>query len=172
MKRLAACVLLVGCIESDPPGTAPDPALGGEQPPPGEQESQVLDPTPCPATISLYGMADSGSTTFASRAYDTAGEYFCLELDARDNIWIAHFAASTPYEAGAASNFQLDLLTADGAMLREGWDVSVGQTDTRTFANVEYSIEDRVVLSAKLHVHAKMATATGSFSLSLFEPYE
>jgi hypothetical protein len=160
MRLLASCVLvLVGCGESNNHAAQPDGA-----------PATVVEP--CPAITSLYGMGPATATVIASRTYDTAGVDYCLALDARDNLRVAHFMVGTPYEDGTTSNFGLTLIAADGSTIQEGWDVGVGQTNTRTFENLEYSIAERIVLSAKLHVRAKVATVTGEIGLSLFEPYE
>jgi hypothetical protein len=159
--RAAMCLLLVAACTGDPDGVAPDPS--------GDPQQIVL-PAGCDVAQSLYGMSDGGPISIGPRIYDTGGTVFCLELDARDNIHIAHFAAGTSHEQASEASFQLALFGSDDTMLREGWDVTFG--GGTAFANVEYGIRDRVVVEAKLFVRAKAAATSTDLRLYLFEPYE
>lgn len=171
MRTLAVVLALVGCT-GDPDGTLPP---GGDEGDENDNGEQVVHGTPreCEGVISLHGMSETGSAgqvEIPSKAYDVDGEYLCLELDARDNIHIAHFAANTIAEQASASSFEIALLAPDETMLRDGWDVTYGNGNA--FASLEYGITDRVVIEAKLRVRAKSATATSAVRLYLFEPYE
>ena len=60
----------------------------------------------------------------------------------------------------------------DGTVLQDSWDVSVGNSDTRTFANLEWNAPLHVVTETQLWLHAREQTATTTISVSLFEPFE
>lgn len=155
---------LAGCIESDPDGVA------GEGSGSGESIDASLA-SPCEGTAVMQGVDVPDSVTIPSRSYDTNGALFCLELDARQNIQIAHFAAGTAYEQAAASSFVLALFgNGDGTMLREGWDVGFGNGNT--FANLEYGVTKGDYIAVKLFVAAKAGSAATEVNLSLFEPFE
>jgi hypothetical protein len=161
---------LVGCIESDPDGVA------GQGSGSGSGSGTTIDAShasPCEGTTVMQGVDVPASVNIPSRSYDTNGALFCLELDARLNIQVAHFGAGTAYEPGDASSFVLALFgNGDNTMLGEGWDVSVGASDTSTFANLEYGVTKGDYIAVKLFVGAKAAAASTEVNLSLFEPYE
>jgi hypothetical protein len=169
---LAAVVAgsLVGCIKSDPVG----PAGGGSGSGSGSDAGATIDPshaTACEGTTVMQGVDVPAQVTIPSRSFDTRGALFCLELDARQNIREAHFAAGTRNEQAPASSFVLALLgNGNDSMLVEGWDVEFG-TDT-AFANLEYSVTKGDYIAVKLFVAAKTASASTEVSLSLFEPFE
>jgi hypothetical protein len=158
---------LAGCIESDPDGVA------GEGSGSGSGSGAPLDislATPCEGTTVMQGVDIPAKVTIPARSYDVHGALFCLELDARQNIQVAHFAAGTAYEPGADSSFVLGLFgNGDDSMLREGWDV---QLSDRTFANLEYGVTKGDYIAVKLFVAAKAATAATDVDLRLFEPFE
>lgn len=161
---------LAGCIESDPDGVAGEGSGSGSGSGSGEP-IDVSNASPCEGTTVMQGVDVPDSVTIPSRSYDTTGALFCLELDARENIQVAHFAAGTAYEQAAASSFHLALFGGgDGTMLREGWDVGFGNGNT--FANLEYGVTKGDYIAVKLFVAAKTGTATTEVSLSLFEPFE
>jgi len=126
--------------------------------------------------LALYGMDNlSAQPVYGPVAVDTAGITICLSLDARDNLREAHFMSGTPNESGDMSSFELSLRDANDVELVAGWDVSIGNTDTKTAANLEYSFAPGQVYAAKLVVRAKPGRtppATTQVGLSLFEPYE
>jgi hypothetical protein len=127
----------------------------------------------CAHDVALYGMTgNAAATPVGPLTVDTTGIDICLSLDARDNIWVAHFAAGTEYESGASASFVLGLYDLDGNLLRDGWDVSFGSTPTTTFANLEYGITKGQVVEAVLWVRAKTGTANSTVNLHLFEPFE
>ena len=167
-------VLLVGCTatdvdsEADVPDQEPVFDIGDPDAP------QEVVPTPgdCDHSLSLYGMSGSGPTSLGPVTVDGAGIDICLALDARDNIWVGHFAAGTDNETGSASSFQLTLFDRDSHVLRAGWDVTFGSSPPTTFANLEYGVDKGQVLQALLHVRARTGTATSKIDLYLFEPYE
>jgi hypothetical protein len=123
----------------------------------------------CAHHASLYGMAGTMGPSVGPITVDTTGTDICLSLDARDNIWIAHFAASTGHEQGASSSFQLGLYDANGDLIANGWDVNFSSS---TRASIEHGIEKGQLVDVVLWVRAKSGTATSTVSLYLFEPYE
>jgi hypothetical protein len=156
---------LAGCIESDPDGVAGEGGGSGSGAP-----IDISLASPCEGTTVMQGVDVPAHVTIPAQSYDVYGALFCLELDARQNIQIAHFAAGTTYEQGANSSFVLGLFgNGDDSMLREGWDV---QLSDKTFANLEYGVTKGDYIAVKLFVAAKTATASTEVGLSLFEPYE
>ncbi len=164
--------MLAACAGEDsgggtgaPSGTDPQAEIGEPVVPhvPGE----------CAHEVALYGMTGtSEATPVGPLTVDATGIDICLSLDARDNIWIAHFAAGTDYESAASASVALGLYDRDGTLMRDGWDVSFGTNPTTTFANLEYGIEKGQLVSAVLWVRAKSGTATPTVQLRLFEPFE
>jgi len=161
-------LLLVGCTSP-----AVDPPAGRE---PRLEEPPQVPPVigVCSEQVSLYGMTGSATpTTVGPFTIQSEGVDICLELDGRDNLQVADFAASTPYEQNTTSSmFQLTLLDHDGNVLRESWDVTFGDSPPTTFANLEYGVTKGTVLSAVLHVAAKCVPLGTTVSVALFEPYE
>jgi hypothetical protein len=174
MRTLTLAVMvagsLAGCIESDPDGVAGEGSGSGS----GSGSGAPIDAshaTPCEGTTVMQGVDVPASVKIPSRSFDVSGALFCLELDARQNIQVAHFAAGTAYEQGTASSFVLALFgNGDGTMLQDGWDVELGSGTS--FANLEYGVTKGDYIAVKLFVAAKAASAATEVSLSLFEPYE
>jgi len=100
------------------------------------------------------------------------GANVCLRLDASKNLQSGHFAAGTDQQAGEASAFTLRLTDPAGTVLLDGWDVSVGQTDPRTFANLELSIPAGEIRDVILEVRAKGPQTATKITVQLFEPLE
>src|SRR5262245_15645364 len=117
-------------------------ACGGDHPGGGEADAAVepmadAEPLPpgCDAAIGL----DSGTSpqgTLGPVAIGADGLDICLHLDGT-SAHRNHFMANTPSEDGEASSFELALYR-ESALLRQGWDVTVGIEDPRTFANLEW----------------------------------
>lgn len=121
------------------------------------------DPSGCEMSASLDG---AGSSPSQVGPLDSAN--VCLHLDATQNR-VAHFAASTTAEAGAASSFTLTLTDTAGNLLRDGWDVSVGESAPETFANLEWDLAGGQAKDVVLEIRG---TALTQLSVSLFEPLE
>jgi len=170
MRTLTLLVVagsLAGCIESDPDG------MVGEGSGSGSGSSAPIDITlaaPCEGTTVMQGVDVPAKVTIPAQSYDVYGALFCLELDARQNIQVAHFAAGTTYQNRPSSSFVPRLFgTGHHPMPREGWDV---QLSDRVFANLEYGVTKGDYIAVKLFVAAKSATASTEVELSLFEPFE
>lgn len=168
--RTCALLMLVACTAqprstNEPP--SPEPELEPDAMP-------TIVPGPCDQEVSLYGASGSATPTIVGPfTIDSDGADICLELDARDNIVVAHFAASTPHEADqTTSMFQLTLFAKDGAVLQQSWDVTFGTSPPVAFANLEYGVTKGTVLKTTLHVAAKCVPIGMTVELSLFEPYE
>jgi hypothetical protein len=130
-------------------------------------------PLSCSADILLDGSTGNAQGTLAGPfVLDRNGITLCLHLDATQNQVAAHFAAETANENGATSSFVTVLEDSDGTVLQDSWDVSVGNSDTRTFANLEWNAPLHVVTETQLWLHAREQTAPTTISLSLFEPLE
>jgi hypothetical protein len=164
-------VSLVGCTST------PDEMEPTVTPTPSD-ESDEPEPMPtrpaCDAQVSLYGASDSATPTsvpFAIQSSD--GVNLCLELDARDNKRVAHFAASTQQEFGTnTSMFQLALLDKDGVTLQEGWDVTLGDSPPMAFANLEHDVTEGSIVEVTLHIVAKCVPLGTTIDLALFEPHK
>ncbi len=168
MRSAWIVVALLGGCASDLDGTiemVPDPSL--------EPVDEAAVPRTCSQTVALYGMTGNAQGETVPVTVDTAGTTLCLELDARDNIQVGHFAAGTPYEAGTQSSYKLDLFDALDQPVRSGWDVQFGSgADARAFTNLEYGVTKGELVPMKLVVRARAGTATTDLHLALFEPYE
>jgi hypothetical protein len=168
--RTCVLLMLVACT-SPPDEPTRDPRL---------REVPTITPTPsptpgqCDAAVSLYGASGSATPTTVPFAINTSdGVNICLELDARDNIVVGHFAASTQREQDATTSmFQLALFAKDGELLQEGWDVTFGDAPPVTFANLEYGVTKGTMVEVTLHISAKCVPLGTTVDLALFEPYE
>jgi hypothetical protein len=170
MRGTWLCIVLAACASDtdgviSPPGNDPQFEIG--------EPAAIHEPGECAHDIALYGMTGNASATpVGPLTVDATGIDICLSLDARDNIWVAHFAAGTEYETGGSSSFELALYDANGNLMRDGWDVSFGGSPPKTFANLEYGITKGQIVDAVLWVRAKNGTATSTVNLHLFEPFE
>ncbi|MEO6776705.1 MAG: hypothetical protein ABI467_27435 [Kofleriaceae bacterium] len=136
-------------------------------PPPSTQ------PRTCVADITLDGSTGNAQGTLAGPfTLDRTGVTLCLHLDATQNQVAAHFAAETEKQAGNASPFATVLEDLDGTVLQDSWDVSIGNTDPQTFANLEWNAPLHVVTDAQLWLHARDQSTKTTISVSLFEPLE
>jgi hypothetical protein len=128
------------------------------------------DPSMCTESRTLNGAA--GEPVSLPVTVDAAGFRLCLHLDASLNT-IGHFMATTSYVDGASSPLALALLEPDGTLIQEGWDVSVGQTDTKTSAHLEWAMPGGEVRDAVLRITTKaQGTEMTTLNMSLFEPLE
>src|SRR5512143_2872070 len=171
MRRwlLPSIVAAAGCASdpAQPAGTGDDPKLDVD----ATFSPAAVPAGDCTQTIALYGMGGSQPTTVPV-SLTTAGVTLCLELDGRDNLQVAHFAANTPYETGDASSFLLALYDAGGTLMGNGWDVAFGTSPTTVFANLEYGMPRGQITNVKLVVATRAGTQAADVSLYLFEPYE
>lgn len=158
---LVAILFLTACATDGEKATPPDA--------PGTTEL----PAGCDYELSLDGRGDNATQdSVGPVAVDAVGKKVCLHLDATNNIRIAHFSAGTEYADGTTSPFLLSLHDMQGATLREGWDVTVGQTDPKTFENLEWDAPLGQITDAVVWVRARDASATSTFGFALFEPFE
>ncbi|HLM76155.1 MAG TPA: hypothetical protein VK459_25790 [Polyangiaceae bacterium] len=148
----------------DPTGGDP---TGGD---PTGGEPTGGEPAMCTESKTLNGT--SGETVSLPVTIDASGFRLCLHLDASLND-TGHFFATTAYVDGASSPLVLTLLEPDGTLLREGWDVTVGQSDPKTSAHLEWSMPGGEVRDAVLRVTTKaQGTEMTTLGVSLFEPLE
>lgn len=127
------------------------------------------DPKPAPVPGGCVTLAGTASQDMPVTA-DAAGTSVCLHLDA-STLARAHLMAGLPGRAGTTSGFSTVLEDASGQVIVDGWDVTVGQTDPMTSANLEWSPPAGVTTDATLVVMAPQSTAT-TLSLALLDPLE
>lgn len=144
MKGIALVVALVGCAADPQPAPMPQPQ----------------------GCVTLAGNASQDMPVTAG----AAGTSVCMHLDAT-TLSRAHFMAGLPGRAGTTSGFQTVLEDASGQVIVNGWDVTVGQTDPMTSANLEWSPPAGVTTDVTLVVTAQQATST-TLSLGLLDPLE
>lgn len=129
------------------------------------------DPLICDRSISLDG-GSGRSVPIGPAAIGPEGTSLCVHLDGTANLR-NHFAASTDQEAGLSSSFELVLLDADGGELRVGWDVTIGSTEPRTFASVEWQPAGSEVVDVILRATPRTGTgATTTLRVAFFDPLE
>jgi hypothetical protein len=169
MRLSVALVLpLVACAASpdDEPASTSEPT-------PSVEPATMPPPPGCFSKFTLVGTSDSAtptSVTFAIGSSD--GIDLCVTLDARDNKRLVHFVASTEQEFDTSTSmFQLTLLDKDGALLQEGWDVTVDGSPPTAFANLEHDVTEGTVVEVTLHIIAKCVPLGTSIDLALFEPH-
>jgi hypothetical protein len=122
--------------------------------------------TRCTLSGSLDGSTGNAMpTTFSA----VESENVCLHLDASHNLVVGHFAATTDYMPGDMSTFTLSLVDPSGAVIHDGADVTVGQTEPQTFANLEWDLTAGQTKDVVLQIRGDMPT---DLHVALFEPYE
>ncbi|HSD88716.1 MAG TPA: hypothetical protein VLB44_14405 [Kofleriaceae bacterium] len=170
MRRWLLLSVVAGAGCATEPGEPP--ATGDHPPVDGTLSPAAVPAGDCAQTVSLYGMGGS-QPAIVPLSLSTAGVTLCLELDGRDNIQVAHFAANTPNEMAETSSFVLSLYEADGTtLIRTGWDVAFGTTPTTVFANLEAGMPKGQVTNAKLVVATRSGETSSQIHLYLFEPFE
>ncbi len=156
MRVLGALLAMCGaCVVDHHAETDPAPAVQART---------------CVADLSL----DSGnpSAQVGPFALDRNGVTICLHLDATQYLQAAHFAAASDRSPGAASPVMSILQDSTFVALQDSWDVSVGQAETRTFANLEWNAPLHAVTETMLWLRARDQVASSAFTISLIEPLE
>jgi len=139
--------------------------------PDGPDLDAAVNPATCPSWLTLDGAAGTGQPTpVGPVALDGDGVELCLHLDARANRRV-HFAAWTDYRDGAETGWASRLFDDRGAVVRDGWDVVVGDPP-RAFLNLEWSPPAGQVTDVVLHVWAAGAAGSTPLYLALFDPLE
>ncbi len=166
---LAAAVAACGGDENTGDPAAADDPTADANPSAGEY---------CDVTVELVGAISATPTEFPELEVPADGASVCTHLDGRQ-IARSHFAANTANEPGPQSSFHLALSDSDGNPLRDGSDVTIGETEPMTFANLEWvpwqqdvPQPDRtrdVVL--RIVPRSGLATST-DLALFLFDPLE
>jgi hypothetical protein len=166
MRGTWVALLLAGCMNHTY-DTRPAPGSGsGSDPLPVDHS----DPHSCEQTATLVGEPMTDLSQSFALALDSVG--WCLTLDATHNLQQAHFMAGSPIVHGTSSGVVFTLLdAATVTTLVDGWDVSVGQTDTTTSANLEYSVPAGQTQTVILRMRA-VDDRTDTLGVSLFEPLE
>ena len=164
MRIVLMVVALAGCSSSS----------GGDEPPdagpPDAAEPDVQAPVLCPASITLAPGSPSTPASMEVGPFELGTASLCLHLDTRGLIR-GHFMASTSRESATASSFVLTLADANGTTLVDGWDVSIGSQDPKTFANVEMAMEADLERDVVLTISAKAEGApVTDLGFSLFDP--
>ncbi len=153
--KVATLLVLVGCASEHASG------------PP----SPVVQPNACAQSVTLVGGTTSAPTPVGPLQLDTSGANLCVRLDATQ-LSRAHFMASTDQRAGTTSGFDATLQHTDYTTIVDGWDVSVGETQTQTFLNVEWSPPAGQTTDVVVWVRAAEAPAPATIQLDLFDPLE
>ncbi len=163
MGNLASSIVvalsLVACT-SRPPGTGS--GSGSDQP----TGQCGVDP------IALG--TDTPTVMIGPDAFDTTGRQLCLELDTHGMVR-AHLMADTTSQPGDTSSFVETLTQSDGTLILAGWDVGIGDTDTHSFQNLEWSPDagQDQTYSVVLTVAAKAdPAATTTLTIGFFDPLE
>ncbi|HEY4177762.1 MAG TPA: hypothetical protein VGM90_13040 [Kofleriaceae bacterium] len=160
MRFALAAVLLTACASDGEQAATPDAPT-------------VELPAGCDYELSLNGSSgSSGAQQIGPVSVDATGKRACLHLDATHNLVYAHFDAGTPYIDGTTSPFAVSLYDMQGAMLVDGWDLTIDDTNPRTFTHLEWNAPLGQITDAVVWVRAHDAAATSTFNFSLFEPYE
>ena len=127
----------------------------------------------CAWSVSLDGWNGASPTSTALPALTSEGTTLCLSLDSTQNLERAHLAAATEIGVGSASLIEMALFDDEDKIMEEGWDVTVGQSAPKTFANLEYTLPVGQVITAKLFVRSlSSAPVSNRLQISFFEPFE
>lgn len=127
----------------------------------------------CAWSVSLDGWNGASPTSTELPALTSEGVTLCLSLDSTQNLERAHLAAATEIGMGAASLIEMALFDDEDKIMEEGWDVTVGQSAPKTFANLEYTLPVGQVTIAKLFVRSlRSSPVSNRLQISFFEPFE
>jgi len=154
--KVALALVLVGCASQHSSDPAPLP---------------VAPPPACTQNITLVGAITTAPTRVGPLALDAAGADLCIRLDATQ-MQRAHFMASSDERTGTTSGLEAVLQRPDGTAVLDGWDVSVGLTQPKTFLNVEWDPPVGQTTDVVVWVRASDAPAAASIDLDLFDPLE
>ena len=152
--KVALALVLVGCTSSH----APDP-------------TPAAPPPTCAANVTLEGASSTAPTRVGPFTLDTGGADLCVRLDAT-RLARAHFMASTDERTGTTSGLEAELQRSDHSMILDGWDVPVGETQPKTFLNVEWDPPVGQTTDVIVWVRASDAPTAASVELDLFDPLE
>ncbi|MDB4955107.1 MAG: hypothetical protein JWO36_2676 [Myxococcales bacterium] len=130
----------------------------------------VVEPGTCTMQVALDGSTGTAQTV-GPLALGINGADICMHLDATRNTRV-HFAAATAQEPGPASSYLATLEDRSFHAIVDGWDVSIGNTDTHTFMNLEWDPPAGQTSDVILWVRGLHARAPTTISLSLFDPLE
>lgn len=167
MRIVLLVVALAGCDGSKPAGDElPDAA-----PSPDAPDSDVQPPVLCPTSITLEPGSPATPAGMSVGPLELGTASFCLHLDTRGLIR-GHFMAGTSLrESGTESSFVLTLADTDGTTLVDGWDVTFGTQDPKSFANLEMAMDADLELDVVLTISAKGEDApVTNLGFSLFDP--
>jgi hypothetical protein len=135
----------------------------------------AVQPHSCVADVTLDGSTGNARPTqLGPFTLDRNGVTLCLHLDATQNQVAAHFAAESDMQPGISSSFATVLQDPTFSALQDSWEVTYGDADPHTFANLEWNAPLHAVTDAMLWIHARdQATSpTTMISVALFEPFE
>ncbi len=161
-SAIVVALALVACTSQPPASQGPGSGSGSD----GPTGQCGVDP------IALG--TDNSTVAIGPDAFGTTGRQLCLELDTH-GMYRAHLMADTTSQAGDTSAFAEALTQVDGTLILAGWDVGVGDTDTHTFENLEWSPDagQDQTYSVVLTVAAKSdPAATTTVTIGFFDPLE
>ena len=156
-------VLLAGCVEGgERPAPMPEP-----EPDPAHEPLVFIEPAPgCAATATIIGNVDNHMPT---QFGPFVSAHICLRIDATPNIQVAHFASSTKRRTAETSGYKLTLTNSDGSLIRDGWDLTLGD---HTFASIETGFDKGTVRDIVLTIRGTNANDPTMVDVALFEPFE
>jgi hypothetical protein len=164
MRNLAVgLLLLTGCLDGgERPAPMPEP-----EPQPEPEPLVFIEPAPgCAATATIVGNVENHTPT---QFGPFVSAHICLRIDATPNIQVGHFASSTKRRSGATSGYKLTLTNPDGTLIRDGWDLQLGDN---TFASIETGFEKGTVRDVVLTLRGTDANDPTMVDVALFEPFE
>jgi hypothetical protein len=133
----------------------------------------IVQPHTCSTDVTLDGSTGNAQPTLIGPlTLDQTGQTICLHLDATRNLAAAHFSATTDDQLGMVSAFATALQDDNFALLQDSWDVTVGNSQPRTFANLEWNAPLHVQTDAMLWIHARGQASSTMVAVALFEPLE
>lgn len=162
LASLLAALVATGCMDREAPLDEMEPTA--------EPMDLVADENGCHGTATLLGMPESyedGRAEFGPYVFGHGR--FCLHLDASMNRR-AHLMVGTDRFSGEQAPITLRLERPDGTSIVDGWDVAIGHTDTKVFANLELAMDGGTVMDAVLVVDG--AGVGSAIGVSLFDPLE
>jgi hypothetical protein len=162
-QHVLGLLLLAGCLEGGQrPGPMPEP-----EPQPDPEPLVFIEPAPgCAATATIVGNIENHTPT---QFGPFVSAHLCLRIDATPNIQVAHFASSTKRRTGDISGYKLTLTNPDGTLIRDGWDLQLGDN---TFASIETGFDKGTVRDVVLTIRGANANDATMVDVALFEPFE
>lgn len=111
---------------------------------------------PFTTLVAVSEVETGHSITLTSQTFTSEPSSYCLHLDLT-NAWTPYFSASTTFVSGETSGMKLSLFDLHGTLLAEGSDLTIGDKQDTTAAELSVSWPSHEIDEIDVVVHAVSA---------------